>query len=121
MFYSITILLSIIFVFIYRRYVPVLGVPCIRSLNKDGDLIKVVDVRDYNLSYKDPIQGSINIPVAYLKRNFHEVSNSKIIVVASNRLEKNISIRFLKNKGCKVMGYTLTDCICTQEVKQKTA
>lgn len=117
MFYSITILLSIIFVFIYGRYVPVWGVSCIDSLNSDVDSLKIVDVRDYNVSYKDPIQGSVNIPVAYLKRNFHELSHSKIIVVASNHLEKNISIRFLRNRGFKIMGYTLTDCTCTQEIK----
>ncbi|MFZ3589751.1 hypothetical protein ACOI1C_10825 [Bacillus sp. DJP31] len=63
--------------------------------------IEIVDVRDYNRSYKQPIHGSTNIPIAYLPRFFQEVSNKKIHVVASNHLDKNVSIRFFRKKGYK--------------------
>ncbi|NPC93752.1 hypothetical protein HOO54_16295 [Bacillus sp. WMMC1349] len=104
----------LIFEFIYNRYIPVRGVQCIKTLNADAI---IVDVRDYNQSYKDPFRTAINIPIAYLKRNYHEISSSKVYVVASDNLEKNMSIRFLRKKGFEVLGYTLTDC--NPDKKQK--
>lgn len=115
MIWFLLVSISIIAVLIYSRYVPVFGVPCLGSefLNND---VKILDVRDYNQSYKNPIKNSINIPVAYLKRNYHEISNSTIIVVASDTLEKNISIRFLKKKGVNVLGYTFSNCSCKKQI-----
>lgn len=52
-----TFLIVCIFVItfsLYRRYVPVLGVRCIYLKDLELDRIKVIDVRDYNESYKDP-------------------------------------------------------------------
>jgi hypothetical protein len=42
------------------------------------DKIKVIDIRDFNESYKNPIKGTINIPIAYLKRNINEIPNSEL-------------------------------------------
>jgi rhodanese-related sulfurtransferase len=106
----ISMFILMFFIIMYNRYIPVKGVQCSRTLNVEESSIKIVDVRNYNQSYKDTIVEAINIPVAYLKRNYHEISSMKIHVVASNHLEKNISIRFLKKRGFKVTGYTLTDC-----------
>ncbi|MDA1477631.1 rhodanese-like domain-containing protein [Bacillus changyiensis] len=102
--------------FIYNRYIPVRGVQCFNTLNADAI---IVDVRDYHQSYKDPLRTAINIPIAYLKRNYHEISSSKVYVVASDHLEKNMSIRFLRKKGFEVLGYTLTDCRCNPDRKEK--
>ncbi len=107
----LSLLLLIIIYIMYRRYFPVLGVKC-RTTTPNEHSIEVVDVRDYNQSYKSPIEGSVNIPIAYLPRYFHEISNKEIHVVASNDLDKNMSIRFFRKKGYNVMGYTLTDCKC---------
>jgi len=120
MIWFLVVIISIIAFFFYIRYVPVHGVPCIGSLFQYND-VKILDVRDYNQSYKDPVENSINIPVAYLKRNYHELSDSNVIVVASDSLEKNISIRFLKNKGVNVLGYTFTNCPCKKQIKQTMA
>ncbi|MBM7622064.1 rhodanese-related sulfurtransferase [Bacillus tianshenii] len=120
MIWFLMIIISIIAFFIYLRYVPVQGVPCIASVFQDKD-VKILDVRDYNQSYKSPVKNSINIPVAYLKRNYHELADSKIIVVASDSLEKNISIRFLKTKGINVLGYTFTNCPCKKQIRQTMA
>lgn len=88
-----------------------MGVPCLTFENAK-DCITVLDVRDYNQSYKDSIQSSINIPIAYLKRNVAEIQGKKIHIVATNHIEKNMSVRFLRKKGYKVISYSLTDCPC---------
>lgn len=121
MLYFLIIIVSMILLFFYKRYVPVKGVHCVRSLIKDNNTIKIIDVRDYNDSYKQPIPGSINIPVAYLKRYYPSVANNEIIIVASSTLEKNMSIRFLRKKGCQIVGYTLTNCNSKLGIDEKIA
>lgn len=120
MLYIVFMVIGVILFFLYTRYVPVKGIQCVSSLNTD-DHVKVLDVRDYNDSYRDSIPGAINIPIAYLKKYYHCVGNSDIIIVASNNLEKNMSIRFLRKKGCNIIGYTLTNCNCNQGIGQKIA
>lgn len=94
------------------RYLPVWGASCKQILEIDEKKMAIVDVRDYNQSYKDAAQTSINIPVAYLSRYFHEIPGQQVHVIAANSLEKNISIRFLRKKGYHVQSYTLTECPC---------
>lgn len=71
-----------------------------------------MDVRDYNQSYRDPVPGAINIPYAYMKRSYSDISRKNIHVVASDYLERNMSIRFLRKRGFKIVGYSLTGCDC---------
>ncbi|MCM3571393.1 hypothetical protein [Neobacillus mesonae] len=97
----------IILYFLYKRYFPVFGVQYIHFNDLELDPIKIIDVRDYNELSGTPIEGTINIPIAYLKRNNNEIINSDLHLVASNLLEKNIGIRFLRKKGYKVLGYTI--------------
>ncbi|WP_077211883.1 hypothetical protein [Bacillus dakarensis] len=106
-------LLLIFLGLIFIRYIPVAGVKC-RELCNLNETFKIVDVRDYNESYQDQILNGINIPIAYIKRHYHEINHSKIFVVASNHLEKNISIRLLRKKGFVVVGYSLTVCDCSK-------
>ena len=102
------ILTGIILTFIlYKRYFPVFGVNCINLKDIDWDKIKVIDLRDYNESYKNPIEGALNIPIAYLKRNIKEIPKRELHLIVSNHLEKNIGIRCLGKKGYSIVGYTI--------------
>jgi rhodanese-related sulfurtransferase len=94
---------------LYKRYFPILGIPYIQNWkNRETNHLVIIDVRDYNVSYKNPVQGVINIPIAYLNRYFNEIPNRDILVIASTSLEKNVGIRLLRRKGFHVIGYTLT-------------
>ncbi|MCS0824832.1 hypothetical protein NX029_12700 [Cytobacillus firmus] len=115
MIFFIIMLLAVILGLIYVRYFPVWGVQCTNSINPNMGFINILDVRDYNESYKDPVYAAINIPVGYIQRYYGEIVSLRIHVVASNHLEKNLSIRLLRRRGFKVMGYTLTDCKCKQK------
>lgn len=106
------LILGTILVFFYIRYYPAGNVKCTKTIHSSADSIEIVDVRDYNQSYKDPIPGATNIPFAYMKRRYRDITNSNIHLVASDYLEKNLSIRFLQKRGFHVTGYTLTDCDC---------
>lgn len=107
----ILFLLLILFILweLYKRYFPVVGTHCEDTLKVNFTVVEVIDVRDYNISYKDIIEKSINIPVAYLERYCYELPDKKIHVVASNRLEKNVAIRILRRKGFQVTGYRVND------------
>lgn len=102
----ITFLVSFI---LYKRYFPVLGARFIHLKDLELDKIKVIDVRDYNESYAEPIKFAINIPTAYLKRNLNEIPNCDLHVVGSNLIDKNVGIRYLRKKGFRVIGYTITN------------
>ena len=101
-------LLGIVVTFIlYERYFPVFGLNCINCKDLDLDKINVIDIRDFNESYMNPIEGAINIPFAYLKRNLNQVPNSDVHLIVSSKLEKNIGTRYLRKKGFPVVGYTI--------------
>lgn len=106
---SILFLISvIIFVFIFRRYIPVNGVFSLNWTDYDIE-VEVIDVRDYNESYSSPIGDARNIPIAYLKRYYKEIPTKAVHLIASNSLEKNVGIRFFRKKGYQVMGFTIVD------------
>jgi len=91
----------------YNRYFPVFSVQCLHLKDLKRDRIKIIDVREYNESYRYPINGAINIPIGYLKRNLKEIPKGDIHVVVSSSLEKNYAIRFLRHKGYRVVSYTV--------------
>ena len=97
----------IVTLIVYKRYFPVLGVRYIPLKDLELDKIIIIDVRDFTESYKDPIKGAINIPIAYLKRNRNEIPNNDLHLVVSCVLEKNVGIRYLRHKGFRIMGYTV--------------
>ena len=111
----IALALFAISIYLYKGYVPVLGVPCLKTVEHIKSESKVLDVRDYNY-VNETIPKAINIPVAYLQRNYKELKGESVIVVASSHLEKNISVRFLMKKGIKVSGYEIigTPCKCSK-------
>lgn len=99
-------LLAIIVTEIYKRYVPVHG---ISSVSQDlfQENVVLLDLRDYQTTYKCPICHSVNIPFAYLKRYYEEIPDKKIIVLASDTVEKNLAIRFLIRKNFAIQGYMI--------------
>jgi hypothetical protein len=107
--YIIIGIIVILLINIFKRYFPVSGVNCIHWTRHDSDTVDVIDLRDYNESYRDPIREAMNLPIAYLNRHYKEIPKGTLHVIASNRLEKNIGIRFFRKKGFQVVGYTLID------------
>jgi hypothetical protein len=104
----IIIVLSMI-IALYRRYIPVTGVKAKKEYPTVTESIEILDVRDYNKSFNDPVPLAVNLPIAYIKRNWNELSGTPLHVIASTKVEKNLSIRLLRRKGYRVTGYTLTD------------
>lgn len=102
----------LVFYFVYTRYFPVYGVPCIEVTQNKLNDVNAVDIRDYVTSDRSELKGTVVMPVAYLKRHYHELPKQDIHVIASDRVEKNLGVRFLHQKGYRVIGYTLTDCSC---------
>ncbi|OIJ10526.1 hypothetical protein BKP37_18505 [Anaerobacillus alkalilacustris] len=65
-------------------------------------------MRDYQVALQKPVQGAVvNLPYAYLKRHHQQISSNQVVVVASDYVSKNLTIRFLKGQGFKVIGYQL--------------
>ncbi|MGE7766955.1 sulfurtransferase [Peribacillus sp. NPDC096540] len=107
-------LLLIIFVVIlvpslYKRYVPIKNVPC--QKNEDHGLI-LLDIRAYNQKRDDINRDTLNIPYAYLKRFNKEIPHENIHVIASDKIEVNLGLRYLIGKGIKVTSYEISDCVC---------
>jgi rhodanese-related sulfurtransferase len=99
--------LGLVSILLFKRYFPILGLKCMEWGELDIKNSKVIDVRDYNNSYKDPIPGAINIPIAYINRHFSELPNVDLYIVASNSVEKNIGIRMLRKKGFQIIGCSI--------------
>jgi hypothetical protein len=99
--------------FYYKSYMAIKSVPCI-DVNRSqlDDHHVVVDFRDYNNLSENQAFQAIVIPIPYLKRFYHEIPRKHVYVIASNKLEKNIGIRFLQKHGFQVTGYSLAECAC---------
>ncbi|RFA35966.1 hypothetical protein CAI16_05890 [Virgibacillus dokdonensis] len=97
----------LILYFSYQRYIPVRGVSSLdeEELFVKDDQTVLVDLRDYNKSYKDALDRALCLPLAYLNRHYQDIPSNSVILVASNNVEKNIAARFLCNKGYAVKGY----------------
>lgn len=108
--YIFVLFLLSILIMLYKRYAPVMGVPCLKI--KHGYPAVIVDLRDYNISNKKPLADAINIPVAYINRHYHEIPSKQVHVIAHNKVEKNIGIRLLQKQGIHVLSYTMESCSC---------
>ncbi|MGG3451052.1 sulfurtransferase [Domibacillus aminovorans] len=71
------------------------------------DNITVLDIRDYHESQKGSHKAYLNIPFAYLKRNYREIRYKQVHVIATDQLELNLALRYLKARGFKVTSYSL--------------
>lgn len=106
-------LLSIV-VILTKRHSSLKSVPCI-DVHHNNVTAQVIDFRDYNNIPNQLSSDTIVIPIAYLKRYYHEIPSKDVHVVASTKLEKNIGIRFLQRNGFHVTGYSLSECTCTNK------
>ncbi|MBM7571600.1 sulfurtransferase [Aquibacillus albus] len=117
--FIILFILSVILYVMYLRYFPIKGIPCIDISSDQLEKTKTkLDIRDYNTSSKQEVDGSIVMPIAYLRRYHHEIPSKEVHVIAADKMEKNLAIRFLRNKGFKVISYTLTNCKCKKKSNQ---
>ena len=98
-------------IILYRRYFPVLGIPCKKSGHDKASTV-VLDIRDYNIDVNHN-QSDMRVPYAYLKRFIQEIPNEKLHVIANDRLELNLGIRYLSNKGYHVTSYQISSCPCS--------
>lgn len=91
-------------IFLYKRYIPVSNV---KVINPNMTNVTVVDIRDFNESYKSPIPDAVNVPTAYLKRYHREIPDSDLHIIASGKLEMNLGIRYLRKKGYRIVGCSI--------------
>ncbi|QGH35768.1 hypothetical protein GI584_17685 [Gracilibacillus salitolerans] len=114
----IVLLLIIVFFshLFYTRYVPIKGIPCVEIDKKLNREKLTLDIRDYQEADNDKVEEAVVIPIPYLRRYFHEIPSRTVHIVASNHVEKNLAIRFLKQKGFEITGYTLTECRCKKKI-----
>lgn len=107
--FIISFIVIITMFYLYQRYFPVWKVPSLKEINNLSNFenIVYVDVRDYQDANHKPVQGAVNLPYAYLKRHHNQIKKGEVVVVASDQVLKNLSIRFLKGHGFKVVGYQL--------------
>jgi hypothetical protein len=111
--YFIVILGILLSISLYKRYFPVLGIPCVENHFKKTSNV-VVDIRDYNIGVNNN-QSDIRIPYAYLKRYIREIPMQKLHVIANDRLELNLGIRLLRSKGYQVDSYHIVNCPCSKK------
>lgn len=107
MFIVAILIIGIVLSVLYKRYCPVSGVQRTDWSQLNREKRNIIDLRDYNVSSHSPVYGAQNIPVAYLNRNLNEIPKDNLYIVASGSLEKNVGIRFLRQKGFQVVGYTI--------------
>ncbi|WP_052345908.1 hypothetical protein [Paucisalibacillus sp. EB02] len=101
---------SLLCIMLYKRYFPVLGIPC-KKTGDDKTSIIVLDIRDYNIDVNQD-QSNLRIPYAYLKRFIQVIPNQNIHVIANDRLELNLGVRYLLAKGYQVASYQISNCPC---------
>lgn len=108
------ITLTIIFIrILFRRHFPIFGIPSILNLSHLNHHNGVMlDTRNYNDNSYDRVPGSIQIPYAYLARYYHEIPKEPIHLIVNNTLDRNLSVRFLREKGFEIKRYTLPQGTC---------
>lgn len=77
----------------------------------------IIDIRDYRDAENEGYKQYMNIPYAYLKRNYREIPPVSIHVIATDRLELNLGLRYLKAKGFEMASYSLTKRLLNQKQK----
>ncbi|WP_249871678.1 sulfurtransferase [Oceanobacillus saliphilus] len=109
--YFMTFIGLVLCIFLYRRYFPVLGIPCGKN-GQDKKSTVVLDLRDYNSEDLPDNQSDIRVPYAYLKRFVKEIPDQKLHIIAMDRLELNLGVRYLVSKGYQIASYQLSNCPC---------
>ncbi|KRG11542.1 sulfurtransferase [Virgibacillus soli] len=97
-------------IILYKRHFPVLGIPC-KKTGHDKSSTVVLDIRSYNIDIHHR-QSDMRIPYAYLKRFKQEIPRKKLHVIANDRLELHLGIRYLLSKGYDITSYQISNCPC---------
>ena len=108
--YFIVMVGFLLCIMMYRRYFPLLGIPCVLNRHDHTNAV-IVDLRDYNIDPKDD-QSDMRIPYAYLKRSIQEIPKQQLHVIANDRLELHLGVRYLISKGYQVASYQISNCPC---------
>ena len=99
---------------IYKRYVPIKNIPC-KNMELIDSSSQILDIRAYNQRRNNIKSDSvINIPYSYLERYNKEIPMVNLHVIASDKLELNLGVRYLLGKGIKVKSYEIMDCLCNE-------
>lgn len=107
MFYIVISLLVWMLGILVKRYIPVLNVAYI-SLEQVRKMESVVvDVRNYTESHSDNTSRIMCILYAYLKRYYHEIPNKPLHLIVHNKVDRNLSVRFLRKKGFHIQSYSI--------------
>lgn len=109
-YFILIVVVLLLCIMLYKRYFPVLDIPC-EKIGHDKTSAVVLDIRDYNIDVNH-IKSDMRIPYAYLKRFNGEIPNEKLHVIANDRLELNLGVRYLVSKGYHVASYQLSSCPC---------
>ncbi|TWI55887.1 sulfurtransferase [Halalkalibacter nanhaiisediminis] len=116
--YILFILLLLFIVSLYKRYYPLKNIPCLEIGLNDSNTV-IVDIRDFNIGMHDEINGTVRIPYAYLKRYYSGIPRENLHVIATNRLELNLGVRFLLRKDFNVTSYEIEECPCGYRYKKE--
>jgi len=119
---AVIIILAIIGVFLAYKFVSKRPLPTMSTEEVCTNREKVLlDLRDYNVSYKSPLKGSYNIPSAYLKRYFSELPKQDLVIATEQLKYVRADVRFLQKQGFNIVGVieideestgSLTICEC---------
>lgn len=108
MVYIIGILLGIAVIYVFLNKMALRRLPCIELANGESSLsedMAILDLRDFNESYKSKYKEAYFMPSAYLKRYYSELPKKNWIIVASDRRFVKADLLFLKRKGHKIVGF----------------
>ncbi|MBU3573574.1 sulfurtransferase [Priestia aryabhattai] len=108
MLYITVLLLATLFI-AYRRYYPVKRIQCMCASEAKERGRTVIDIRHYH-EVHDSNRLVILIPYAYLKRFYSEIPQGSVHLIAGDRVELNLGVRFLRKKGFEVSSYELAAC-----------
>ncbi|MRG85748.1 hypothetical protein [Salinibacillus xinjiangensis] len=106
----LSIILAILMVlFMYKRYMPVLGIGKIDEnyVSYSKEDVAIVDIRSFHKSAQQMVENIHCIPLPYLSRYVYEIPKKDVIIIASDHVEMNLSARILRRKGLCVIGYCL--------------
>ncbi|SFE41557.1 rhodanese-like domain-containing protein [Alteribacillus iranensis] len=90
-----------------KRLIPVPGVHPVDIKHIEKDTI-FVDARDYQTAEREGwVPEACRIPLPYVNRQYNSLPDKQIILLVSDRVEKNLYARLLLKKGYRVVGYNI--------------
>lgn len=101
----IVLILIVTAIFFYQRHSPPYSIDTFDHVTDHHTKGRwILDIREYQDALRRPAEGSLNVPLAYLKRHFPKKMPDELILIANDRIEVNLASRFLESKGYTVIG-----------------